>query len=98
MWSFTPNASWITITARRAPPSGTAWYAPIGPSVVSRVSSSICMPALLARVPPQIGSRASALAALLERSLGREGAVAPSPRMEDVQRPDGGSDSHDHDR
>src|SRR5712691_8140657 len=35
MYEFTPNASWTTITAPRASPSGRASYSDIGPSVVS---------------------------------------------------------------
>src|SRR5262245_23871992 len=37
MWSFTPNASWMTMTAPRASPCGVASYKPIGPSRVVRV-------------------------------------------------------------
>jgi uncharacterized peroxidase-related enzyme len=40
MWSFTPNASWITITAAAAE-SGIASYRAIGPSEV--VSSIVCV-------------------------------------------------------
>src|SRR6266516_3024942 len=35
MYEFTPNASWTTMTAPRASPSGRASYSDIGPSVVS---------------------------------------------------------------
>src|SRR5262245_15906492 len=34
MWSLTPNASWITITAPRASPAGMASYRRMGPSAV----------------------------------------------------------------
>src|SRR5438445_3679916 len=45
MWSLTPNASWITITPRAAPPSGTASYTGIAPSGVWTSSVLVCMSA-----------------------------------------------------
>src|SRR5437588_30831 len=49
MYEFTPKASWTTMTAPRASPSGRASYSDIGPSVVSssRVRVSTDAPSVL---------------------------------------------------
>src|SRR4051794_14573806 len=45
MYVFTPNASWTTMTAPRASPSGRASYSGIGPSAVSSSSVRVLMDA-----------------------------------------------------
>src|SRR5690349_8796878 len=42
MCSFTPNASWMTMTAPTVSPSGAASYSSMSPSAVARVWVAVC--------------------------------------------------------
>src|SRR6186713_1523062 len=73
MWAFTPNASWITITAALASPLGATSYSGIAPSAVLSSATS-----------PRVSSAIGVFLPEVERDLDRAGTVLGGERGERV--------------
>src|SRR5262249_22764446 len=90
MCAFTPNASWITRTAPRVSPWGSAWKQAIGPSAVSSRRSLVCTSVMtrsvgrLRRTMPGHAARADRTGARMEFGIFIQGHL-PGPRAHDSE-------------